>query len=29
MPTDKKWIWEDKAYPYFQYDFKKLETRLG
>ena len=29
MPTDKKWIWEDVVYPHFQYDFKKLETRLA
>jgi len=29
MPTDKKWIWEDVAYPHFQYDFKKLETLLA
>ncbi len=29
MPRDKKWIWEDEAYPHFQYDFKKLETRLA
>lgn len=29
MPRDKKWIWEDVAYPHFQYDFKKLETLLA
>lgn len=28
MREDKKWIWQDKAYPVFEYDLKKLDTLM-
>ncbi len=28
MTEDKKWIWQDKAYPVFEYDLSRLDTLM-
>lgn len=28
MKSEKKWIWQDEKYPYFEYDLKRLDSIL-